>query len=77
MLQAIDRPGIDGALVIRGEEMALWVTLPKLESRFREFCKIWEKQILFSILIYAGRSLTLYPRYIAFFAFGNCFPPCH
>jgi uncharacterized protein len=28
--QAIDRPGIDGALVIRGEEMALWGTLPKL-----------------------------------------------
>ena len=28
--QAIDRPGIDGALVIRGEEMALWGELPKL-----------------------------------------------
>jgi uncharacterized protein len=28
--QAIDRPGINGALVIRGEEMALWGTLPKL-----------------------------------------------
>jgi uncharacterized protein len=28
--RAIDRPGIDGALVIRGEEMALWGTLPKL-----------------------------------------------
>jgi hypothetical protein len=29
--QAIDRPGIEGALVIRGEEMALWGTLPKLQ----------------------------------------------
>lgn len=28
--RAIDRPGIDGALVIRGEEMALWGKLPKL-----------------------------------------------
>jgi hypothetical protein len=28
--RAIDRPGIDGALVIRGEEMALWGDLPKL-----------------------------------------------
>jgi uncharacterized protein len=28
--RVIDRPGIDGALVIRGEEMALWGTLPKL-----------------------------------------------
>jgi len=28
--RAIDRPGIDGALVIRGEEMALWGELPKL-----------------------------------------------
>jgi hypothetical protein len=28
--QAINRPGIDGALLIRGEEMALWGTLPKL-----------------------------------------------
>ena len=28
--QAIDRPGIDGALVIRGEEMALWKELPPL-----------------------------------------------
>jgi ApbE superfamily uncharacterized protein (UPF0280 family) len=28
--QAIDRPGIDGALVIRGKEMALWGELPKL-----------------------------------------------
>lgn len=28
--QAIDRPGIDGALVIRGEEMALWGELPTL-----------------------------------------------
>ncbi|OPY51495.1 MAG: hypothetical protein A4E48_01550 [Methanosaeta sp. PtaU1.Bin060] len=28
--QAIDRPGIDGALVIRGEEMALWGALPPL-----------------------------------------------
>lgn len=26
----IDRPGIEGALVIRGEEMALWGTLPPL-----------------------------------------------
>jgi uncharacterized protein len=28
--RAIDRPGIDGALVIRGEEMALWGELPPL-----------------------------------------------
>jgi ApbE superfamily uncharacterized protein (UPF0280 family) len=28
--RAIDKPGIDGALVIRGEEMALWGELPKL-----------------------------------------------
>ena len=28
--RAIDRPGIDGALVIRGEEMAMWGELPKL-----------------------------------------------
>jgi uncharacterized protein len=28
--QAIDRPGIDGALVIRGERMALWKELPPL-----------------------------------------------
>lgn len=28
--RAVDRPGIDGALVIRGEEMALWGTLPPL-----------------------------------------------
>ncbi len=28
--RAIDRPGIDGALVIRGEEMALWGSCPKL-----------------------------------------------
>ena len=28
--QAIDQPGIDGALVIRGEEMALWKELPPL-----------------------------------------------
>jgi ApbE superfamily uncharacterized protein (UPF0280 family) len=28
--QAIDRPGIRGAIVIRGEEMALWGDLPKL-----------------------------------------------
>ena len=28
--QAIDRPGIDGALVIRGEKMALWKDLPPL-----------------------------------------------
>lgn len=28
--QAIDRPRIDGALVIRGEEMALWGDIPKL-----------------------------------------------
>ena len=28
--QAIDRPGIDGALVIRGEKMALWKELPPL-----------------------------------------------
>jgi ApbE superfamily uncharacterized protein (UPF0280 family) len=28
--KAIDRPGIDGALVIRGEEMALWGDLPPL-----------------------------------------------
>jgi ApbE superfamily uncharacterized protein (UPF0280 family) len=28
--RAIDRPGIDGALVIRGEEMAMWGTLPTL-----------------------------------------------
>jgi uncharacterized protein len=27
---AIDRPGIDGALVIRGEKMALWKELPSL-----------------------------------------------
>ena len=27
---AVDRPGIDGALVIRGAEMALWGDLPKL-----------------------------------------------
>ena len=27
---AIDRPGIDGALAIRGEEMALWKELPPL-----------------------------------------------
>ncbi len=27
---AIDRPGIDGALVIRGEEMAMWGKLPPL-----------------------------------------------
>jgi ApbE superfamily uncharacterized protein (UPF0280 family) len=27
---SIDRPGIDGALVIRGEEMALWKELPPL-----------------------------------------------
>jgi ApbE superfamily uncharacterized protein (UPF0280 family) len=28
--KAVDRPGIDGALVIRGEEMAVWGELPKL-----------------------------------------------
>jgi len=28
--QVIDRPGIDGALVIRGEEMALWGDVPEL-----------------------------------------------
>ncbi|MDD1748763.1 MAG: UPF0280 family protein [Methanothrix sp.] len=28
--QAIDRPGIDGALVIRGDKMALWKDLPPL-----------------------------------------------
>jgi ApbE superfamily uncharacterized protein (UPF0280 family) len=28
--KAIDQPGIDGALVIRGEEMALWGALPRL-----------------------------------------------
>jgi hypothetical protein len=28
--QAIDRPGIRGAIVIRGEEMALWGDVPKL-----------------------------------------------
>lgn len=28
--QAIDRPGIDGALVIRGDQMALWKELPPL-----------------------------------------------
>lgn len=28
--RAIDRPGIDGALVIRGEEMAVWGELPTL-----------------------------------------------
>ena len=28
--RAIDRPGIDGALVIRGEEMALWGDVPEL-----------------------------------------------
>lgn len=28
--RAIDRPGIDGALVIRGEEMAMWGELPPL-----------------------------------------------
>ncbi len=28
--RAIDRPGIDGALVIRGEEMALWGSCPRL-----------------------------------------------
>jgi ApbE superfamily uncharacterized protein (UPF0280 family) len=28
--KAIDRPGIEGALVIRGEEMALWGQLPRL-----------------------------------------------
>lgn len=28
--RAVDRPGIDGALVIRGEEMALWGKLPPL-----------------------------------------------
>ncbi len=28
--KAIDRPGIDGALVIRGEEMAVWGELPAL-----------------------------------------------
>jgi len=28
--QAIDRPGIDGALVIRGDQMALWKDLPPL-----------------------------------------------
>lgn len=28
--KAIDRPGIDGALVIRGEEMAMWGELPTL-----------------------------------------------
>jgi hypothetical protein len=29
--QAIDQPGIDGALVIRGDQMALWKDLPPLE----------------------------------------------
>lgn len=29
--RAIDRPGIDGALVIRGEEMAMWGELPALK----------------------------------------------
>jgi ApbE superfamily uncharacterized protein (UPF0280 family) len=29
---AIDRPGIDGALAIRGEEMALWKELPPLRK---------------------------------------------
>jgi ApbE superfamily uncharacterized protein (UPF0280 family) len=28
--EAIDRPGIEGALVIRGEQMAMWKQLPKL-----------------------------------------------
>ncbi|MFB3763669.1 MAG: UPF0280 family protein [Methanotrichaceae archaeon] len=28
--KAIDRPGIDGALIIRGDEMAMWGELPKL-----------------------------------------------
>jgi hypothetical protein len=28
--RAIDRPGIEGALVIRGESMALWKELPPL-----------------------------------------------
>lgn len=28
--KAIDRPGIDGAMVIRGDEMALWGSLPRL-----------------------------------------------
>jgi ApbE superfamily uncharacterized protein (UPF0280 family) len=28
--KAIDKPGIDGALVIRGEEMAMWGELPKI-----------------------------------------------
>jgi len=30
--EAIDEPGIDGALVIRGEEMALWGNLPTLHT---------------------------------------------
>jgi ApbE superfamily uncharacterized protein (UPF0280 family) len=28
--KAIDKPGIDGALVIRGEEMAVWGELPTI-----------------------------------------------
>ena len=28
--KAIDKPGIDGALVIRGEEMAVWGELPPI-----------------------------------------------
>lgn len=28
--KAIDKPGIDGALIIRGDEMAMWGELPKL-----------------------------------------------
>ena len=28
--KAIDKPGIDGALIIRGDEMAMWGKLPKL-----------------------------------------------
>ena len=28
--KAIDKPGIDGSLVIRGEEMAVWGELPRI-----------------------------------------------
>lgn len=30
--KAIDKPGIDGALIIRGDEMAMWGELPKLRA---------------------------------------------
>jgi uncharacterized protein len=38
--RAIDRPGIDGALVIRGEEMALWGELPPLRR-----ARVWAERI--------------------------------